>query len=359
MREKRLKRSDFLYIDFERRCNKIKEYFADQDSDSLLVYELAFEYIHRDDETSILELNDSMESTYNYVVETKATGPLLADYDKDSLYQFEQYFKIEYPVLNVIQDIINQKNISQNISDKKMYALPPDSQIDLDDLYPICQPSKAYLSYPARDAIEIIYGEKSYLSDMFINMPLIVPKKKPDVWTNHFALVVDPTKPKEETIAYLSKLLEIYQSGSNPIKGLDAFLENEPMKNLKVCKSIKECDIYKYDDKKPLAGRFADVLYIYDCEKLGYQEVDVLKEINEYWYRVRGDVNWKKYANRYPEFNQEELEYSWNYEEPEEDKPQYYKNNMHHETYETFLKLGKRLIDDGEFMEFISGIKKV
>lgn len=362
MKKRHLKRSDFLYIDFERRCGELKEYFADQDCDYFIVHELLIDYTLRHDDDNIFELNDHAKKAYDQNLDLKINGifkNLPKDYEQNALYQFEKYFKIEYPVLNVLHDIFSKKSISQNISDKKMYAIASDNQMNLDDIYAVSLPTKSYLASPALDAIETVYGKNPQLANEWINMPLIVPRKKLDVFTNQFALVIDPTKPKEETMALVSKLIDIFQSDSNPIKGLDEFLEIESSRELKICPSIKECDIYKYDDKKALAGRFADVLYIYDCNNLGYTERDILKEINEYWYSVRGEVNWKKYANRYPEFNQVELEYSWSHEEPEEDKPQYYKNNMHHDTYIAFLKLGKRLFENGEFLEFLSGVKKV
>lgn len=362
MKKRHLKRSDFLYIDLERRCRELKEYFAEQDCDYFIVHELLIDYILRSDGDNIFELNDDAKKAYDQILDLKINGifkNLPKDYEQDALYQFEKYFKIEYPALNVLHDIFSKKNISQNISDKKMYAIASDNQMNLDDIYAVSSPTKSYLASPALDAIETIYGENPLLADKCINMPLITPRRKLDVFVNQFAFVVDPTKPKEETMGYLSKLIDMYQDDSNPIKRLDEFLEIELPRDLKFCQSIKECDIYKYDDKKTLAGRFSDVLYIYDCNNLGYTERYILKEINEYWYSVRGEVNWKKYANRYPEFNQVELEYSWSHEEPEEDKPQYYKNNMHHDTYIAFVKLGKRLFEDGEFVEFLSGVKKV
>jgi hypothetical protein len=44
MKKRHLKRSDFLYIDLERRCSELKEYFADQDCDYFIVHELLIDY---------------------------------------------------------------------------------------------------------------------------------------------------------------------------------------------------------------------------------------------------------------------------------------------------------------------------
>lgn len=95
---------------------------------------------------------------------------------------------------------------------------------------------------------------------------------------------LDLTKPIEEIVAYITKLKNDFDENPSNFKNAYEILgeKHEPYQ----C-NLKDCEIYKGKNPKPISGRLADVLFIYDCKKIGLHEDYIIDEINNYWINVK------------------------------------------------------------------------
>jgi hypothetical protein len=89
---------------------------------------------------------------------------------------------------------------------------------------------------------------------------------------------LDLSKPLEELIEFVTMIKEEYNENSQNIYNHDF----KPYK----CE-LSDCDIYKSKNTKPIYGRLADVIFIYDCKKLGFDNDYIKDEINRYWQEVK------------------------------------------------------------------------
>ncbi len=103
---------------------------------------------------------------------------------------------------------------------------------------------------------------------------------------------LDLTKPLDEIIDYVTMLKNDFDSNPDDFKNAHELLGEEH--EVFSC-NLNRCSIYK-DTKspKPISGRLADVLFIYDCKKVNeLLGADILTndyitgEINRYWQKVK------------------------------------------------------------------------
>jgi len=98
---------------------------------------------------------------------------------------------------------------------------------------------------------------------------------------------LDYTKPLNELIAFVTKIKNDFDSDRGSIKTLDDLCEESgAYGEIYTCES-ETCDIFKSNHVKPLSGRLADVLFIYDCRKAGLDNSYILDEINTYWTEIK------------------------------------------------------------------------
>lgn len=97
---------------------------------------------------------------------------------------------------------------------------------------------------------------------------------------------IDFTKSKEEIIAVVAKIKDEFDEDSSSVQGLYEHFGIDPELQSYSC-SISECDIYKHKNPKPLSGRLADALFIYDCKQMGLTQKYAMSEINRYWINVK------------------------------------------------------------------------
>ncbi|MFA5216480.1 hypothetical protein [Sulfuricurvum sp.] len=136
------------------------------------------------------------------------------------------------------------------------------------------------------------------------NLPIFIPDYQS--FMNHLprksALVqIDFTKPLEEIIAIVSTLKNRFDKNHSIIQSLDEYLGISPIREPYKC-DITQCDIYKHKSPKPLAGRLADVLFIYDCNRLRLTQEYVMHEIDRYWNEVKNIHREKISKNTYTEY---------------------------------------------------------
>ncbi len=95
---------------------------------------------------------------------------------------------------------------------------------------------------------------------------------------NTVFLELDFTKPLDDLIEIVTKIKNDFNKSSKTISnfyGLVGFKTHNS--------SFDDLELYKTNNIKPLGGRLADTLFIYDCKKAGLDNDYILDEINKYW----------------------------------------------------------------------------
>lgn len=152
---------------------------------------------------------------------------------------------------------------------------------------------------------------------------------KPIIRYNEFAfdtqhksalVQIDFTKSKEEIMAVVGKIKDEFDGDNSSIQGLYEFLGIAPELKSYSC-SLSECDIYKHKNPKPLAGRLADALFIYDCVQMGLTKEYAMNEINRYWIEIQN----------------------------------IFRDKIQDKTYRDYLSFVKKYIEDQHHLNFTSG----
>lgn len=282
-----LKRDATLYTNFEARCERVNARFGDK---MFEVYELLDECLLRSNG------NDIVEEIGNAINDERI-------YDEDCS------FRIEYPILKSLEDQGNSN----------IYTI---QKTFINEIYRFEGEKKKINKNEAIKALQTIYGEEiQNFSDNFFNMPVISPTKRAPYSCNNALLKIDLTK-RDETLALVKNLFDEFEKNPGMIQGLDEYLEIVPPKKLRVI--LKDHEIFTHKPPKPLSGRLADALFIYDCFKqtlpIGY----AVDEINRYWHEVK--------------------------------KPKISNEKFQEDTHSIYLKFAKDLIDNHGFINFIEGV---
>lgn len=163
--------------------------------------------------------------------------------------------------------------------------------------------------------------ENFYLLE-YSKIPIIEHHRSASIPHKSALVNIDFTKPIEEIIAFVSKIKNDFDNDPTTIQHLDELLDIKPKREVYTC-NFTECDIYKHKNPKPLEGRLADVLFIYDCHRLGLTKEYTLSEINRYWNDVKN----------------------------------LFKDKMSDNTYREYLSFANKQIDEKGYKDFLAGTK--
>lgn len=129
---------------------------------------------------------------------------------------------------------------------------------------------------------------------------------------------IDFTKPLEDIQETIKEIKEKFDKDPNYIKSPFEVIDSELEPYM--C-SIEECDIFKHKSPKPLEGKMADLLFIYDCKAVGLSEKYITDEISKYWKETKKIFNEDFYS------------------------------------FDSYYKQAKKLIDEKEYKCFLHGVK--
>jgi len=118
--------------------------------------------------------------------------------------------------------------------------------------------------------------------------------------TNSVFIELDLSKDKKELLEYIELIKDDYDEEPNNIFNHD-FKPYE-------CE-LEVCEIYKNKEPKPLNGRLADILFIYDCKKAGLHNEYIIDEINRYWNDVKNLFRDKIYEKTIKNYHKFAIEY--------------------------------------------------
>ncbi|MGB5792326.1 hypothetical protein [Poseidonibacter sp.] len=147
---------------------------------------------------------------------------------------------------------------------------------------------------------------------------LVQPYFKQGEISKKVLVEIDFTKPLGDIEETIRAIKEKFDSDPSYIKSpFEVLDENiEPF----MC-SIEECEIFKHKSPKPLEGKMADLLFIYDCKVVGLSEKYITDEITKYW------KNTKKISTE-----------------------EFY-------SFDSYFKQAKELIDKEQYKCFLHGVK--
>jgi len=103
-------------------------------------------------------------------------------------------------------------------------------------------------------------------------------------------LELDFSKPLEDIIQTVKEVKEKIENDPEFFKTPYELLGGEPLQVFKT--NLKTDEIYKETrSPKPIEGRLADMLFIYDCKKANLTNEYIVKSINDYWNNVKNIVD--------------------------------------------------------------------
>jgi len=94
---------------------------------------------------------------------------------------------------------------------------------------------------------------------------------------------IDFTKSEDEILDFVKQLKRDFDKdpinfGINPFRSI----KHIEFADIDIC-NIKNSDLFQIDHKKGLGGKMADILFIYDCRRVGLSEDYIKDQINKYW----------------------------------------------------------------------------
>lgn len=270
-----VKRDNRLYTDFEKHCIESSKAIG---FDGVMPFEMLYESELRTDEEFY------QRSTWTNI-------------------RYGGYFPIEincsYPFLDILPDLDDDSSLYQSSND---------------NIYNNKEMAKERVLDFALRHQHIFYKTRE-----FYNMPLIQGPDRSK--TSKIALVaIDFTSSLEDIIKFVSKIKNDFNHDPSSIQSLDEHLGiQQPRQIYKIPSKLNDIFI---SPKKPMEGRLADILFIYDCYRLGLSHTYARSEIDRYWNVVI----------------------------------HYFDEKINPATHKKFLKIAKLLIDDGEYHHILNQI---
>lgn len=396
--KKLLRRDAIIYTEFEKRCDAISAYFGNE---RFGLYEILREFIARaDDACMIRRIEDLILLQQQRETFRKKEPQVAAVYEEleKNTPQYEKYFNVNYAPLDVLMS--TGKHEYRNIYNwgNEFFG----------DFEPIGESKKEYSKTFANKAVENFFERQMNFEESYLNFPIITPRGRAGT-SNLTALVqIDFSKPDEEIQDYLLTLKRELQQNSALSQDLDHFLDKRiPSQRCRTAEEIWDAlRSHKTNDGKGLSTRWADMLFIYDCEQYLIKEGTYIKdEIDRYWHQKSPQINFESYGNAYfleelknmlrDDFDKESDELKakytkkqnatsenydfvnwakyglskankiekikamilsyWN-EDSEENKYLHYAGKIRDKTYDRNQALIKEMIDEGKITKFMFGV---
>lgn len=384
-----LKRDAIVYTLFEKRSKKIGEYFGNE---RFGLREIFREFQSRTNGQCTIERIKKLLD-YPKKVETMEATRSFSYWkhriEKDMTTEFEEYFSINYPLLDFLFCTSDPK-----YSDVFRYFTH-----DIDEPEPIGEPKKEYSSKAALEAMKDLYGRVITFEGTYLDLPVIAPRGQMRLAEGSASVVIDFSKPDQEIIDYILKIKQEIHTKPSIVNGFDRLVDEVPIEKI----SSSASDLWdalrshKTDDGKDLSTRWADMLFMYDCERYGINDKAYIRnEIDRYWHQkepnikkeaygnaicreelrtlLEGDfqkesdaikakftnkrdgINWAKYGLSKKNQRTDQLILSYWNQDTEENKYPYYKGKIQTTTYDRNQTLIRGIMDGGKISLYMYGV---
>jgi hypothetical protein len=387
-----LKRDAIIYTEFEKRCEAISAYFRNE---RFGLYEMLREFIVRVDDACMIERIVKLSLLQQERESFKAREPQVYSISEEidaNTSNFEKYFNINYAPLDML---------ASTGEDKHRHIFQWAEEF-FKDAEPIGDAKKEYSIEVATKAMDYFCEGAKHFTGSYLNLPIITPRGRMGT-SNKTALVqIDFSKPDQEIKDYLLTIKRELQNNPLQIQDLDHFLDQRLLPQQ--CQTAEEIwkalRSHENNGGKDLATRWADMLFIYDCEEYltGDEVYTYIKaEIDRYWHQKNPQINFESYGNAYffaelknmlyTDFQKESDEIKakytsndgvdwakyglskmnkvkeiqsmilsdWN-QESEENRYPHYAGKIQRETYKNNQTLIKAMIDEGKITKFMFGV---
>jgi hypothetical protein len=285
-----LRRDAIVYTLFEKRSKKIGDYFGNE---RFGLREIFREFEARTNGQCTIErikiLLDYAKK-FEILEATRSFSYMKHRLEKDMTTEFEEYFSINYPLLDFLFCTSDPKysNVFQYLS------------YDIDEPECIGEPKKEYSSKAALEAMKELYGRVITFEGTYLDLPVIAPRGQMRLAEGSASVVIDFSKPDQEIIDYVLKIKQEIHTKPSIVNGFDRLVDEEPIEKI----SSSASDLWdalrshKTNDGKDLSTRWADMLFMYDCERYGINDETYIKnEIDRYWHQKNPQINNESYGN--------------------------------------------------------------
>lgn len=288
--KKLLKRDAIIYTLFEKRCEGLSEYFQNE---RFGLHEIFREFAMRTDAKCMVERIEKLLEYQKQIETLEVTSPL--EYwrhksHKKNTSKFEEHFSINYPFL----DLLRYTRLP------KYHDIFRYFERDIDEPEPIGMPKKEYSARFAAESIIDFYGTTISFEGTYLDTPAIAPRGRMRVADGSASVLIDFSKSDQEITEYILKIKQEVQANPSIVRGLNRFvtgeaLENFPASTDEIWNALRS---HKTNDGKGLSTRWADMLFIYDCERYGIGDKTYVKnEIDRYWHQKKPQINFESYGN--------------------------------------------------------------
>lgn len=116
------------------------------------------------------------------------------------------------------------------------------------------------------------------------NFPIILSKKFHSYHAAYKSALVqlDFSKSENDLVSYVQGLKRKFDEDNDAIQSIEEFLNITTNKKL-----FSDEGLLKHSKTKGLPGTLTDALFIYDCYRMNLTKEYALKEINDYWQKIR------------------------------------------------------------------------
>lgn len=116
------------------------------------------------------------------------------------------------------------------------------------------------------------------------NFPVILSKKFHSYQAAYKSALVqlDFSRSEDELVSYIQGLKRKFDEDNDAVQSIEEFLNTTMKKKL-----FSNEELLKHSKTKGLPGTLVDALFIYDCYRMNLTKEYALKEINNYWQKIR------------------------------------------------------------------------
>lgn len=129
------------------------------------------------------------------------------------------------------------------------------------------------------------------------------------IYSRSLFVELDLSKPTLEIVEYVKKLKKDFVADQDKFRNVYDLLGGDIEKKFEI--DLQKSNLYTVKHFKPLDGKLADILFIYDCNRVGLTHRYMRDEIDRYWNNVKNlksDHLTEKTLLKYLDFSKDQID---------------------------------------------------
>ncbi len=129
------------------------------------------------------------------------------------------------------------------------------------------------------------------------------------IYSRSLFVDLDLSKPTSEIVDYVKMLKKDFDENQDKFRNVYDLLRGDIEKKFEI--DLQKSHLYTIKHYKPLGGKLADILFIYDCNRVGLTHRYMRDEIDRYWNRIKelkNDNLTEKTLLKYLDFSKDQID---------------------------------------------------